>query len=128
MHGHYIVEHPYPAPKILETAIPMSCQAIEFLLQSSLLVLVPPPCPNFSRMWVTKVEGVSPPLEWALTDNAKDLVMSKRACASATCSLGVVTEKRQNSKPLYVCVMCVCISLNVGITYQRIETKEAAIA
>jgi hypothetical protein len=44
--------------------------------------------------------------------------MSKRACASATCSLVVVTEKRQNSKPKYVCVP-MYISLNVGITYHR---------
>ena len=48
--------------------------------------------PNFLRMWVTKSEGVIPPFAVVLTDITTDWVISRRAFASATCSLGFVTE------------------------------------
>lgn len=86
-----MVQHLGPLWKTCETAIPTSFQHIKFL-PSSLLPPGPLCSPKSLRRQVTKSEGVIPSLLCALTDVTKVFVMSKRASASATCSLGFCTE------------------------------------
>lgn len=88
----YIVQQPGALLKTWETTCPMSFQRIK-LWASSRLLLGPPSCPKSLRRQLTKSEGVTPSLLYALTEVTNVFVMSNRASASATCSLGFCTEE-----------------------------------
>jgi len=87
-----MVQHPEHLLKTCETATPISFQNIVFL-ESSVLPPSPLCCPKSLRRPVTKSEDTNL------------FVISKRASASATCSLGFCTEmsypkkERVKSKP-----------------------------
>lgn len=81
-----MVQHPGAALKTCEAESPTSAQRNETGSESRLAC-----CPNFFSNAVTKSEGVIPSLDWDLTDFTNVVVMSSRASASATCSLGLCT-------------------------------------
>lgn len=86
----YMVQHPGTVLITWETALPISFQAIEFLPWSE-LILGCPCCPKFLNRQFTKSDGVIPSLLCALTNVINVFVMSNKASASATCSLGFCT-------------------------------------
>lgn len=90
----YIVRQPGALLKTWETARPISFHCIE--VASSSWFLFGPLCsPKSLIRLLTKSEGVMPSLQYSLTDVTKVFAMSNRASASATCSLGFVTEKKK---------------------------------
>lgn len=98
-----MVQHPGHLLKTCETATPISFQNIVFL-ESSVLPPSSLCCPKSLRRHVTKSEGVIPSLLCVLTEDTNLFAISKRASASATCSLGFCTEmsypkKEGKSKP-----------------------------
>lgn len=68
----------------------MYFQRIESL-SSPVILLDPPSWSKSLSRQLTKSEGVTPSLPWAFTEVTSVFVMSNRASASATCSLGFCT-------------------------------------
>lgn len=86
----YIVQQQGALLKTWETTQPMYFQQIESL-SSPVILLDPPSWPKSLSRQLTKSEGVTPSLPWAFTEVTSVFVMSNRASASATCSLGFCT-------------------------------------
>ena len=86
----HMVQHPWALLKIGATARPISFQ--QTIIRASPWVATPLLAPPYClSKQLTNSAGVIPSLEWDFTELAKVLAMSKRASASATCSLGFWT-------------------------------------
>lgn len=89
-----MVQHPGHLLKTCETERPISFQNI-VPLTSSVIPLGLLCFPKSLRRHVTKSAEFIPSLLCALTEASNASVMSNRASASATCSLGFCTERHQ---------------------------------
>ena len=102
-----MVQQPEHFLKTCDAATPISFQTKAFP-DSSVLMLGPLCCPNCLRRQVTKSEGVIPSLLCDLTQFNNVCISSKRASASATCSLGFCTERHPKNQKLK-------IKTNIGV-------------